>query len=412
MPVLFFCALIAGCSSARVSDHEADDLFRSGQYEAAAAHLRKGVLDQGDGGRDALLYLLDEGLALHAAGKYAESNKVFQKADRIAEIKDYTSIATEAATLLTSENIKSYKGEEFENVLISAYLAMNYALMSDYENAAVEARRVNRKLELMVSQGGRKYQQNAFARYLSAIVHEAEGEWNDAYIDYKKTYDLVPGFPGLGRDLWRTAGIVGIRDQMEEWREKFGLSKDDLKEAKRIAPKSEGGKGAAEIIVIYQNGISPVKKPNPAWNSLPRFVPRFNPVRTARIEINGEVKGTTAVLHDIEAIAIENLEEKNGGMIAKKIGGVIAKEVLARQIEERTNSPLLGLLARVTMYASDQADLRSWNLLPRDLEMARFAVEPGTYTVRALPVGVGPLPEKTIQVQAGQKVFVNFRYMP
>ena len=387
-------------------------MFRSGQYEAAAARLAKGVEEQGDGGRDVLLYLLDEGLALHAAGKYAESNRVFQKADRIAEIKDYTSIATEAATLLVSDNIKDYKGEEFENVLISAYLAMNYALMGDSENAQVEARRVNRKLELMVSQGGRKYQQNAFARYLSAIVHEAQGEWNDAYIDYKKTFELTPDYPGLGRDLVRAASVLGMGDQVDEWREKLSLSREDVKDARKVVPKSEGGKGMGEIIVIYQNGISPVKQPNPQWGSLPHFVPRFNPVRSAQIEINGQVKGSTTVLHDIEAIAIQNLNEKYGGMVAKKVGGVVAKELLAHQIEKQTNNPLLGLLARVTLYASDQADLRSWNLLPRDLEMARFPVDPGTYQVRALPVGAAPLPEKNVQVQAGKKVFVNFRYMP
>src|SRR6185503_7847510 len=145
-----------------------------------------GVTKQGENGRDLLLYLLDLGLSLHSAGRYEESNQAFLKADKIAEIKDYTSLSTEGATLLTSENIKDYKGEDFEKVLINTYLAMNYALMGDYENALVEARRVNHKLHLMVSEGQRKYKQNAFARYLSAVLYEAEGEWNDAYIDYKK----------------------------------------------------------------------------------------------------------------------------------------------------------------------------------------------------------------------------------
>jgi len=64
------------------------------------------------------------------------------------------------------------------------------------------------------------------------------------------------------------------------------------------------------------------------------------------------------------------------------------------------------------MYVSDQADVRSWNLLPKDLQILRIGVDPGTYQVRALPVGAPPIPEKMIQVGPGKKVFVDFRYTP
>src|SRR4051812_46821822 len=101
-----------------MSDHVSDRLFRDGDYDAAAESLRKGLASQGESGRDRLLYLLDLGLALHSAGKYEESNKLFLEADKLAEIKDYTSLAAEATTLLVSENTKDYKGEDFEKVLI------------------------------------------------------------------------------------------------------------------------------------------------------------------------------------------------------------------------------------------------------------------------------------------------------
>lgn len=428
---LGFAATVAlgGCASARVSDTETTRLFRGGDYEGAAERLRKGLAEEGEGSRDELLYLMDLGLSLHAAGKYDESNQAFLKADKIAEIKDYTSLATEGATLLTGENIKGYKGEDFEKVLINTYLSMNYALMGDLENALVEARRVNRKLHLMVTEGERKYKQNAFARYLSAMIYEAEGDWNDAYVDYKETLKLEPGFPGLGLDLWRVAGQLGMRDEQERWDEELGLTAADHKAAKLASPRS--GKG--EIIVLYENGISPVKRPHPSFYQIPKFYPRYNPVPYARVEASrlvappaGDAGPTaapatgaapiaaadTAVLHSVERTAVENLDEKYGGIIAKKIAGVLAKEVVADQIGRRTD-PLIGAVAKLIFYVSDQADCRSWNLLPKDLQVARIAVEPGTYSVRATPAGAGAaLPERTVQVGAGKKVFVNFRYMP
>jgi hypothetical protein len=417
--------LSGGCASSRVLDEEATRMFRRGQYTEVADRLGKGLAEQGENSRDELLYLMDIGLSLHAAGKYEESNKAFLKADKIAEINDYTSLATEGATLLVSENIQDYKGEDFEKVLINTYLSMNYALMGDWENALVEARRVNRKLYLMVSEGERKYKQNAFARYLSAALYEAEGNWNDAYIDYKETYKLEPSFRGIGLDLWRAAAMNGIRDEMDHWDEEFKLTDEDHVRARSTVPQGAGGRkknaspAKAEIIVLYENGISPVKKPNPNFYSVPKFFPRFNPVRQAHVEAAPvsapgipSASGDTAVLHDIQATAIENLDEKYGGIIAKKIAGVVAKEVVADQIGRHTD-PALGALMRLVFYAADQADCRSWNLLPRDLQIARLTVDAGTYTVRAHPVGGGSaVLEKTVQAGPGKKIFVNFRYMP
>lgn len=409
--VIAFVALLvfgSGCVSARMSDHESDRLFRQGRYEEAATRLKSGLLSHGEHGRDALLYLLDIGLSYHSMGKYDESNKSFLKADKIAEIKDYTSLATEGASLLTGENLNDYKGEDFEKVLISTYLAMNFALMGNFEDALVEARRVNHKLYMMVSQGQRKYKQSAFARYISAIMYEAENNYNDAYIDYKHTRELVPEFPGLGQDLWRCAWQLRMHDEMEKWDNTFQLTASDHEKAKLAAPRS--GKG--EIVVFYENGISPQKRPNPAFRELPKFYPRANPVKFANIEIKDSGVVATAPLDDIESVAIQNLDEKYAGLIAKRIAGVAAKKAVGAGIGKATNSPLLGALTEIALFVSDQADIRSWNLLPKDLQVARVIVEPGTYSVQARPVGGAELPPKLIQVSAGKKVFVNFRYMP
>ncbi len=399
-----------------MSDHASDRLFRQGQYDEAIVKLREGVTKEGENGRDLLLYLLDLGLTLHTAGKLEESNQVFLQADRIADIKDYTSLATEAATLLTSDNIKDYKGEDFEKVMINTYLAMNYAAMGDFENALVEAKRVNTKLYKMVTEGEKKYKQNAFARYLSAVLYEAEEEYNDAYVDYKKTFELEPGLPGLGKDLWRMAYALKMREEMDQWDDQFHLTHEDHEQAKLVLPKrKQPEKNKAEIIILYENGIAPIKRPNPQFTQVPRFFARSNPVSMAQVEVKGEGRAyssSTLVLHDIESTAISNLEEKYAGLVAKKLAGIVAKEVVGNQVEKTTDSKFLGFLTKLALYASDQADVRSWNLLPKDLQVARIPVDPGTYQVKVTPIGMTPLQEKTVQVLAGKKIFVSFRYIP
>ncbi len=399
----------SGCVSSRMSDRDIDRLFAAGRFDEAAARLKDGYKDNGeDEGTDSLLYVLDLGLALHYAGKDDEAIKVFLHADKLAEIKDYTSIAAEAGTLFTSENIKNYKAEDFENVLISVYLAICFASIGKTEDAIVEARRVNRKLELMVSEGKRKYQQNAFARYLSAALYESDREWNSAYLDYKKTRELNPDFNRVGIDLYRTAVALAMWDEAERWEAEYQLTEEDKRAAKQAIARG----GGTEIIVIFENGISPEKVPHPQWYSIPKFYPRYNPVREAIVELNGTEKGRTEKLFDVERIAIQNLEEKYGDIIAKKVAGVVAKESVALGASAATKEPWVGQLIRLIFYVSDQADIRSWKLLPRDFQIFRMPVEPGTHTVRIRPVGAYKTAERTVQVKKGQKVFLALRYMP
>lgn len=412
------CALLGlgagGCASSRMGQTEIDSEFRSRNYDAAAASLKSGLEKEGEDGRDGLLYLLDYALALHTAGKYEESIKAFRRADSLAEIKDYTSLAAETATLLVSDNLKQYKAEEFENILINVYLAMNYALIGQPDEALVEARRVNRKLYLMVSEGGRHYQQNAFARYLSAVLFESRGEWNDAYVSYKQTRELMPEFAPIGGDLYRLALRLKITDEAARWAKEFNLTKDQQAEQRQWNKDRDQ---QSEIVVLYQNGASPRKIENPDFPSIPVFQPQFNPVRDATVRIfksGGEElrESVSLPLFNIEAIAIQNLKEKWAGMLAKKIAGAAAKVAIGAVINSQTKDSGLGTMVALLMYQADRADRRSWALLPKDLQIARFRVPPGRYDVEIIPNGVQPLSRKTIEVKARGTVFVTDRYMP
>jgi hypothetical protein len=408
-----FLVLASGCVSARRSDREADRLFLAGRYEEAARQLRSGLERQGEQGRDSLLYLLDLALSLHAAGRYEEAIREFARADSLAEIKDYTSLAKESASLLTGENARDYRAEDFENVLISAYLAMDYALLGKNEDALVEARRVNRKLHRMVTEGARKYQQNAYARYLSAVLHEQAGDWDAAYIDLKEVERLAPEFSRIGVELWRVAGLAGFAEDQPRWVERYGLSENDLAEARALRPAS----GSAQLVVLYESGLSPEKVPHPDVRMIPVFVARPNPAERARILVDGVDRGVTEGLCDIEAVAKQNLDEKYAGLVARRMAGIAVKETMAEVVRRQTGSDGLGFLLRLALYASDQADLRSWHLLPKELQVARLRVAPGTHLVRAEALGSGGVvvgvpsrfPEKTVQLRAGEVVFVNLR---
>ena len=397
--------LCLSCASARVLNGKADKLFKKQNFIKAAVELENTYQEEGVGSADELLFLLEIGLSYHAAGQYQKSNEYLLKADRLAEIKDYTSLVTSSATFLTSENIKYYLGEDFEKVLINTYLAMNYALLGNFEDALVEARRVNRKLLLMKTEGKRDYKQNLFARYLCAVLYEADKEWEDAYIDYKKSMDLVSGWGRLEMDLWRGSYHLNRRQDQKLWKKKFKIKPDLILNYTKSSKKSE-------LIILFENGQSPEKRPHPGFYSIPLYYKRYNPVRYANVFID-QIKTTqTKMLFNIEKTAIKNLKDQAAAIIAKKMAGVVAKEAVSYGIEESTDSPVLGFLSRLFFYASDQADLRSWKFLPRDLQMARIWVDAGRHEV-VLRANRGDWYEKKqVYVPEGKKVFVNFRYIP
>ena len=83
------------------------------------------------------------------------------------------------------------------------------------------------------------------------------GDVNDAYVDYKATFMLAPAFPGLGSDLWRVARSWDSDRRLGAVGHRFGLTEEDHQAAMLPADRAH----KAEIIVLYENGISPDQEP-------------------------------------------------------------------------------------------------------------------------------------------------------
>ncbi|HRK01915.1 MAG TPA: hypothetical protein PLH57_04565 [Oligoflexia bacterium] len=385
--------ILPGCGDYSKSTREAREEFYAGEYSDAARSLEKGAREEGV---DQLLYVLDRATALHHAGSYEESNQEFHLADKLSEIKDYTSLSAETATLITNDKIIPYKGEDFERVLISQYLALNYLMLGKKEDALVECRRVNHKLHMMISQGKRKYKLNPMAMYVAALLYEDAGEWSDAYVDYQQVYKLMPELSYLREDLYRLAAKNRMPDHQRRWAEAFNLS---VEEQKRILEEAS----RPELVMIFELGRGPEKQPHRAFPSIPQFVPRYDSSNYADVFLEDGRSYRSHLLFDVEKTAIQNLEEKYAGLIAKRVGGFIAKEVIASQIERRTNNEWLGVLARLGMHAANQADLRSWLTLPKTFQILRVRIsENELYKLRIVSPR-GTTQEKSVTIDRGEK---------
>ena len=401
LPLGFAVFLISGCANYASRIREPRNLFEMEHYGVAADELQK-LADRHD--NDELLYLMDLGIVQHTAGLYPEAIQTFLKADKLAEVSDYTSISQEAGSILFSDDTKVYKGQDFEKILINVYLAMDYTLSHHWDDALVECRRVNHKLDMMISQGKRPYEHNAFAKYLSAVLFDARKEYNDAFVDYRQFLKWDPGFPYLPAPLLRVADRLGDEEELDEYRKIFpGVKHYRLR-------KNEG-----EIVLLLEQGRSPIKVENPQYRLLPMFISRNYYSDYVSIRVDDGDTARTYPLFDIEHTAIKELEHETGGIIAKKMVGTAVKVGAGYAVEKLTNSEFAGVLTSLLLLSSDHADLRSWTTLPARLQLARFSVPAGRHQLVLDMVSrygtemKGVKRWDAIDVKPGETVFLNYR---
>jgi hypothetical protein len=392
------------------------------------------------GAKNVLLYDMDRAMALHLAGQYVESNKFLDLAEQRAEQLYTKSLTAEAGAMLTNDNTLPYEGEDFERVMINLIAALNYVYLGEIDEALVEARKVDHKLNLLNDRYEKKsiYKEDAFARYLSGILYEAKGETSDAWIDYRKAYEAYQNYQKqygtpipqmLKSDLLRMTDLLGLAQEHQEYTNQFGA-----------VPwmRHQEYRRYGEIILISYNGLSPVKEdyfitapvPDGAGGvyilniAMPRFISRQTDVADAIVRIPGSeavAPQQTVLVEDVTAIAIKNLEDRIGRITAKAIARATAKYMVSRAIREKANQedkPLPKILSNVgtNLYSllSEQSDKRSWRTLPGRVEMARLLVPPGTYQVEVQYMNrhgqeMDRRSFSGVKIKSGEKKFLSSR---
>lgn len=362
------------------------DLMAQGQADRALSMYEKDVTSE----PDSLLKLMDEGILLRVAGRYKESNQKFMEAANVIELAGYALASEEIVGMLANEKRSIYQGEDFEKVLIHAFMALNFIALKDWDSALVAARKVNEVLYIMMSEGGRPYEWNSFAKYLTGLLYEQDREFNDAYISYKQINeaepDLVKTFPTLKIDLLRGALRMGFGEEVEQFRESFGGKA--FEDAKNSLKQKQ-----ASVVFLLETGKSPQKysseeshkgEEKGAENLLlavPRYQSRSSEIQSAKIFVANQ-SAVTACLNDIEKTAFAHLNDRMTRYITKALLRAATKVGVAAGVGALTNSEDLGVLTGLLLFAVSGADTRSWLLLPQKLQVARIFLPEGTYSLK------------------------------
>ncbi len=422
------------------------------------------------GTRNRLLYSMDRGMTLHLAGDYVQSNSQLESAAQEVERLYTRTIRTETAAFLTNDNFLPYEGDAYEHVMINVIKALNYAAMGQLTEAVVEARQIDHRLNVLSDRVKETdgYREDAFARYLTGLLYEATGDVNNAFIAYRKAYEIYEATRAWARtpvpsmlraDLLRTTDALHMTTEFDEYHRQFP-------EARWVSPSEHPD--LAQVVVISYNGRAPRKEDNyldlpvslsalqlvllnrgvtHASNrqerraadsilyglngrvvrvALPRLIPQKTHVLYEEVTLiprGGEaISGKSELMYNGTALAEKSLSDRMAGITTKALARAASKfaaaEGATRGAQHAVNKGdaqwvglVVGLLAHGMAVASEEADKRSWRTLPDEIQISRLWVPPGEYESRIQTVtrsGGAPrtIDTRPLVLRAGQTVFV------
>ena len=426
-----------GCAGYKFQDVET--ALGTGAPEDAYTYLQKHAPKNPD-----IPYQFELGLVAHYANHFAESNQALDIAGDIAEDRYTKSVSKELGSLVTSDKLRPYAGTQYERLLSHYYRALNYVYQGQLDGALIECRRATALINYFKGED-EKYDffGTGFLAYLSGILFEATGEWNDAYISYKQAAEYYQSavektgveMPNdIGNSLVRLARQLGFEDDLERYQAQYGEPQP--------LPENTG-----ELILFYETGyvapkieenlIFPILKADDVEDE--EFVPRlmgregmvFEDIEleyllrvaiptihsrrpySSGITVTVEDAQKTGVLvEDVENIAIKTFEAQRPIILLRTLARAIGKYLLFR--EAKKQHEVLGILTNLAGVVTEQADTRSWQTLPNQIFMVRMPLPVGTHTLNlsfldtnGQVIGSQSVPD--IKIDANRITFWNHR---
>ncbi len=386
----------------------------TGQLDAAEKYIQDN--QKMEDKKNRFLYWVNAGMVAHLKGDFQTSNDYFNKADLFIE-DNRKSALEKGASFLLNPNLSTYYGEDHEVLLLHYYKAFNYYMLGQNDEALVEVRRLNLRLQQLSDKykGENKYSKDAFMHVLMGMVYESNKDFNNAFIAYRNGYNIYKnefatlfGLQAplqLKKDLLRTAYKSGMRDELYAYEQEFGL--------KYSKEESE-----ASVILLWNNGLGPVKA---EWGvnfsiidmgngwiefvnndygfafpfyvgdkdftgltwvkvAFPKYVERKEYFTAALANYNQQ-NYSLELAQDINAISFKVLNERMMFEFSQSLIRVALKQVAAHEIGQSADSPLLGAALSVVASATESADTRNWQTLPHSLYYTRIPVDAGEQTI-------------------------------
>lgn len=415
LPLMF---ILNACATYYQSHFDFNTEFEQGDLQKALETLKKRE-SEGEG-KSRFLYHVNKGLLLSILGEYEESNTYFEKAFLFGE--DYRiNYVAEATSYFTNPTVTAYRGEDHEHLMLLYFKAINFLKMNKPEQALVECRRLNIRLNQLNDRyaSKNKFQRDAFIHTLMGIIYQSTKDYNNAFIayrnavevyedDYARMFGISVPFQ-LKKDLLTMAWMTGFKDEFESYKTKFDMT------------DFQPSKPDAELVFFWHNGLAPVKD---EWSinfvihagannamvftnadmglnfsfvvneskdraelsklevfrvAFPRYRERSLYFHAAHLAIDSN-EYRLELAEDINKVAFHSLNQR----MLQEFGKGLLRAALKKATEHslRKEDDRLGAVIGIVNAMTEKADTRNWQTLPHSIFYSRVPLKEGVNPVK------------------------------
>jgi hypothetical protein len=440
--------LLAGCATTSVFSPYPNQMkpVRNNLDESGYAASIKSLSQKLDSS-DKDLYGMELGRVQQLAGNYQASLQSYSavindvQQQQLAAKIQASHLLAQTGSLMTNDNALPYQVKGYELVFLFNYQVLNYLAMGDMQDAMVSVRQSDQQQQWYVTQHQYQIQQakqlsqqhgwsfnpfsygpcqstynlakqvtdpmqNGFAYYLSGIMYEATGDYDDAFISLQNAVQVEPNNVFVRNKLLEVLEERGGSPSMfQQYMKQFGLSQ---------APSIPQNSG--QVIVLYEQGLVPPMQqasfPLDLQGASQIFVfPVYKgpspttPYLTVKLQNNGSTSslGQTQELVNVEAVAAKNLTEEYPIIFIREALRLATQATVLTQPQRNNNSSQAAQLvnaiaAGLYMNLMAEADLRSWLTLPNSVQVLQTYLQPAQNSLilsqgslqQTVPISVRP----------------------
>ena len=346
--VVLAAPILCGCSTPALDS--ARYYFFAGKFDKAAQTLVEAKVPA----KDKALFLMERGTVKLFNGKYETSARDYIDAsDELERLETY-SVSKGTASWVVNDTVEDFRGTPYERTLLHAFTAKDHLAMANWDDAAVEARRIIKSLDSKVRGD---YPEDAYSRYMAGFCLEMIDDDSNAALQYRRASALLSGArvdENTGHLLPAPVKTAGT----------------NAAEAAAQPEVSNEKPWPQELVCFVLLGRS--ARASDVWRE------NWQPGQPMYVEIahQGKVLGRSYNLADTVELAYTTDQIEAVRKMIKTVGRVMVKEAIADSIESNDNE-LLGELVRFVLIGlMERPDLRRWETLPRWLQVARVPCPP------------------------------------
>ncbi len=428
--LLILTQVVSGCSAMRSYDKELSKtvtLVANNQVDDAIRNIDS----NNEKTNQDLLYFLEKGELLRLKNQYPESIATWLQADRKineweqgAKIKA-RSFLENTGSILVNDKTRTYEGHDYEKVLLSTRLALDYLLSGDWDSARTEIKKTHEREAIIEDIKGleastiasessnkniqttfkdlkgypvhtldspeaialKNSYQSAFSHYLAGFVYEALNEPSLAAPGYRKAIELRPNIKELEN------GLANLETRM-----------------KTRTPNT------TDVLFVVESGVAPSL--TSAMIPLPVFVGNIGVIPISFPILKSDATNTTLPLttiidntQNVPLTAITSVDAMSRRALRDDMPGIILRGTLRAAAKAASQQALMnqrgalalaGIALNIANIVTESADERTWRTLPSSISVARVSIPSGQHEFSINSAGSNN--KKTLEIKGSHAV--------